>query len=225
MSIKDWPDEIRPREKLLKYGPEALSDAELMAIFIRNGSRGQSALDISHELFIQLGSWNNILTVDQKVFCRIPGLGIAKYIELQAISEVNRRCAQEPLLKNNILKNTQATYRFLRAKMENYRREVFACLFLNNAYHLISFQELFYGTINMTNVHSREVVKAALDCNAVAVIAVHNHPSGQVVPSEADIHVTHYLKRALALMEINLLDHIIIGKGGATSSFKEQGLL
>ncbi len=179
MPIKDWPDEVRPREKLLKHGAESLSDAELMAIFIRNGSRSQSALDIGHELFIRFGGWNNILTLDKTLFCTIPGLGMAKYIELQAVSEMNRRCAQESLLNNNVLQNTQATYRFLAAKMKNYQREVFACLFLNNAYHLIAFKELFYGTVNTTNVHAREVVKAALHYNAVGVIAVHNHPSGQ----------------------------------------------
>jgi DNA repair protein RadC len=230
MKIKEWPRDERPREKLLKHGAATLSDAELMAIIIRNGFKGrngfkQTALDISHELFIQLGSWNNIMTSDSKLFCEIPGLGITKYVELQTVNEIGRRCAKEPLTVNNVLKDTQATYRYLVAKMKDYRREVFACLFLNSAHHLISFQELFYGTVNMSSVHPREIVKAALECNAVGVIAVHNHPSGQVKPSEADIQVTYHLKQALALFEISLLDHVIIGKGGAVSSFIEQGLL
>lgn len=225
MAIKHWPYETRPREKLLREGAAHLSDAELMAIFVRNGSRGQSALDISYELFIQFGSWNNIMAADKKSFCKISGLGIAKYVELQAISEVSKRCAKEPLLVNDVLKDTQSTYRYLIAKMKDYQREIFACLFLNNANHLISFQELFYGTVNMTNVHPREVVKAALDCNAVGAIIVHNHPSGQLVPSEADIQVTHHLKQALNLVEVHLLDHIIVGRGGGALSFKEQNLL
>jgi DNA repair protein RadC len=225
MTIKEWPRDERPREKLLKQGAATLSDAELMAIFIRNGFKGQTALDISHELFIQFRNWSNIMLADKKLFCDIPGLGLAKYVELQAVNEVARRCAKEPLMVNDVLKDTQATYRYLMAKMKNYRREVFACLFLNSANHLITFQELFYGTINMTNIHPREVVKAALECNAVGMIAVHNHPSGQVMPSEADVHVTRHLKQALALVEIRLLDHVIVGKGGAVTSFIERGLL
>src|SRR5690242_884404 len=117
MTIKQWPEDQRPREKLLKRGTAALSDAELMAIFIRNGSKGLSALDISYELFIQFGTWKRIMTADRKLFCDIPGLGIAKYVELQAISEVSRRWAKEPLMVSDVLKNTQATYRYLMAKM------------------------------------------------------------------------------------------------------------
>lgn len=225
MTIKEWPHDERPREKLLKQGAESLSDAELMAIFIRNGVKGQTALDVSHELFIQFGNWNNIMLADRKLLCKIPGLGLAKYVELQAMNEVVRRYAKERLIARDVLKDTQSTYRYLVAKMKNYHREVFACLFLNSANHLIAFQELFYGTVNMTNVHPREVVKAALECNAVGIIAVHNHPSGQVIPSEADIQVTFHLRKALALVEIRLLDHVIVGRGGAATSFIEQGLL
>ena len=225
MAIKHWPREERPREKLLAYGASSLSDAELMAIFIRNGCKGQSALDISHELFIQFCTWNNIMVADREAFCKIPGLGLAKYIELQAVNEVGKRSAKEPLMVNDVFKNTQATYRYVVAKMKDYRREVFACLFLNSANHLLLFQELFYGTVNMANIHPREVVKAALDCNAVGVIAVHNHPSGDVTPSNADIQVTRYLKQALSLIEIRLLDHIIVGRGGKVNSFLECGMI
>jgi DNA repair protein RadC len=165
------------------------------------------------------------MLADRKSFCEIPGLGLAKYVELQAVHEVGRRCAKEHLMVKDVLKDTKATYRYLIAKMKNYHREVFACLFLNSANHLIAFQELFYGTVNMTNVHPREVVKAALEYNAMGVIAVHNHPSGQVMPSEADMRVTCHLKQALELLEIRLLDHVIVGKGGAVTSFIEQGLL
>ncbi len=225
MKIKDWPCPERPREKLLHHGAAFLSDAELLAIFIRNGLKGQTALDISHEVFIQFGTWNNIVSADRKQLCRIPGLGIAKYVELKAIDEVAKRCAKEPLIISDILKDTHATYRYLSTKMKHYKREVFACLFLNNANQLISFQELFYGTINVATIHIREVVKAALDCNAVGAIAVHNHPSGDTTPSHADITVTHRLKEALALVEVRLFDHIIIGKGNQVNSFLEKGLV
>jgi len=225
MTIKKWPLEARPREKLLKHGATTLSDAELLTIFLGSGVKGQTALDISHELFIRFKSWNNIMLADRELFCQTRGLGLAKYIELQAVNEVARRSAKETLMVSDVLKDTKATHHYLVAKMKDYRREVFACLFLNSANHLIAFQELFYGTVNMTNIHPREVIKAALDCNAVALIAVHNHPSGQVKPSEADIQVTYHLKQALELVEIRLLDHVIIGKGGKVTSFIEQGLL
>lgn len=225
MTIKNWPDDSRPREKLIKQGSASLSDAELLAIFIRNGLKGQTALDISHELFIQFGSWNNIIQADRATLCKTPGLGIAKYVELQAVSEVNRRCAKEMLIATDVLKDTHATHKYLLSKMKDYRREVFACLFLNSANHLIVFQELFYGTVNMASVHPREVVKAALECNAVGAIAVHNHPSGNIKPSKADISVTEQLKKALELVEVCLLDHVIIGKGSDVTSFREQGLL
>lgn len=225
MIIKNWPEEERPREKLLQYGAASLSDAELLAIFVRNGLKGQTALDISHEVFIQFGTWNNIMVTEQKKLCEIPGIGLAKYVELQAVNEVGIRCAKEPLLTKDVMKNTKDTYNYLVARMKNYKREVFGCLFLNNANQLISFQELFYGTVNMTSVHPREVVKAALDCNAVGAIAVHNHPSGETSPSHSDLQVTTQLKKALELVEVRLLDHVIVGKGGNVSSFLEQGLL
>lgn len=225
MSIKNWPAGDRPREKLRMLGAAALSDAELLAIFIQTGIKGQTALDISREVFIQFGSWSNIVLADFETFCLVPGLGLAKYVMLQAAYEIGKRCAREPLMIQDVLQDTQATYRYLAAKMKDYKREVFACLFLNNANHLIEFEELFYGTVNLSTIHAREVVHAALNHNAVAVIAVHNHPSGVVTPSEADIRVTQCLKQALTPVEVQLLDHIIVGKGGAIASFAEQGLL
>jgi DNA repair protein RadC len=225
MAIKDWPLDDRPREKLLAQGATHLSDAEILSIFIRTGMKGQSALDISRELFIQFGSWTSLMTTELKTFCQIPGLGMTKYVALQAACEVGRRYAQEPLQMRDVFSNARITYRFLSAKMKDYTREVFACLFLNNANHLIKFQELFYGTVNLSTVHPREIIKAALDEHAVAVIAVHNHPSGVVTPSPADIRVTQRLKQALSFVDIRLLDHIIVGKGGVITSFMEQGLL
>lgn len=225
MSIKQWPVGDRPRERLLQQGASTLSDTELLAIFVQTGVKGQTALDISREVFIQFGSWAEMLATDCETFCQVPGLGMAKYVLLQAAYELGKRCAREPLMTHDVLKDTQATYRYLVAKMKDYKREVFACLFLNNANHLIKYQELFYGTVNLSTVHAREVVKAALDWNAVGLIAVHNHPSGIVYPSEADICVTQHLQKALEPVDIRLLDHVIVGKGGGIASFVEQGLL
>jgi DNA repair protein RadC len=225
MPIKDWPEGERPREKLLKQGAGSLSDAELLSIFVGSGTQGRSALDISRDAFIQHGSWNNLLSASPKAFCQTQGLGLTHYVKVQAAQEVGKRSLNEPMVVCDVLKNTPDVRRFVMARMKDYTREVFACLFLNSANHMVRFQELFYGTINAAAVYAREVVIAALHWGAVSVIIAHNHPSGVPTPSDADIHITQRLKKALETVDIRLLDHIIVGKGGASTSFFEQGLL
>jgi DNA repair protein RadC len=224
MAIIDWPVAERPREKLLAKGPAILSDAELLAIFLRTGVRGQSAVDLGRTLLQEFGSLRNIVGAEQSRFCQGRGLGVAKYVQLQAVLEIAKRYLQETVERGNVLDNPYETRYFLTARLRGYEQEVFACLFLDNAHRVIRYDELFHGTINSTTVHPREIVKRALHYNAAAVIFAHNHPSGIAEPSTADQHMTQELKQALHIIDVRVLDHIIIGDGQVTS-FVERGLL
>ncbi len=224
MAITDWPAAERPREKLLDKGPAALSDAELLAIFLRTGVRGKTAVDLGRLLLQEFGGLRNIVAAKQERFCQSHGLGTAKYVQLQAVLEIARRYLQENLERSSALTNPYETRHFLTSRLRNYEREVFACLFLDNAHRVIRYDELFQGTINSTTVHPREVVKQALNYNAAAVIFAHNHPSGVAEPSASDQYVTQQLKQALQLIDVRVLDHIIVGDGQVTS-FVERGLL
>lgn len=224
MAITDWPQLERPREKLLNLGSSALSDAELLAIFIRTGVAGKTAVDLGRELLNEFGSLRHIVGADKERFCQGHGLGIAKYVQLQAAIEIALRYLQETLQKQDVIKNPQDTYNYLIARLRCRENEIFACLFLDNSHQVICYDELFEGTINAATIHPREVVKKALRYNAAAVILAHNHPSGNATPSHADINITHVLKDALKLVDIRLIDHIIIGDGQIIS-FAEQGLL
>jgi DNA repair protein RadC len=224
MPITDWPVAERPREKLLQRGAAALSDAELLAIFLRTGVRGKTAVDLARELLTRFGSLRALLDADLKQFCEGEGLGTAKFTQLQATTEIAHRHLAETLQRGNVMENPEQTRRFLSARLRGYPYEVFACLFLDNRHRVIAFEELFRGTINGASVHPREVVKQALDHNAASIIFAHNHPSGVAEPSEADRHVTRRLVAALALVEVRVLDHLVIGDGEAVS-FAERGLL
>lgn len=224
MAITDWPAEERPREKLIKRGPAALSDAELLAIFLRTGSRGKTAVDLARELLDEFGSLRALLEASQTSFCRAKGLGVAKFVQLQATLEMGRRHLDERLRRGDALSNPQETRLFLSARLRDYPHEVFACLFLDNRHRVIRFEELFVGTIDGASVHPREVVKRALHHNAAAVILAHNHPSGVADPSVADCQITRRLRDALGLVDIRLLDHFVVGDGELTS-FAENGLL
>lgn len=217
MSITDWPKQERPREKLMAQGAAALSDAELIAIFIRTGIRGKTAIDLGRQLLQQFGGLRQIAQAPPKEFCQNNGLGLTKYVQIQAALEIGRRYFHENLHQKDVLANPQDTYRYLSACLRDHQREVFGCLFLNNAHHVIHFDELFYGTIHSTTVHAREVVKRALIHNAAAVILAHNHPSGIAEPSHADVAITEQLKEALMLIDVRVLDHIIVGDGQVTS--------
>ncbi len=224
MTIKDWPAEERPREKLLIRGPQALSDAELLAIFLRTGIKGKTAVDLSRDLLKEYGSLQALLTADHKRFCQGNGLGTAKYALLQATLEMAKRHLRESLDRGHALESIEITRAYLTAQLKNRPHEIFACLFLNNQHQVIEYEELFKGTIDGTSVHPREVVKKALLHNAAAVILAHNHPSGNQKPSQADKQITEKLKQALSLVDIRLLDHFIIGDNCAWS-FAENGLI
>ncbi len=224
MAITDWPKEERPREKLLARGAEALSDAELLAIFLRTGIRGKTAVDLARELLNEFGSLSALLRADKRQFCRGAGLGEAKYSQLQAVLEMGRRYLYESLQRNDAISNTNATRQFLSARLCHYRHEVFACLFLDNRHQVIQFEELFSGTIDGTAVYPRVIVQKALQYNAAAVILSHNHPSGVKEPSLADRQITRRICDALNLVDIRVLDHVIVGDGEALS-FAEKGLL
>ena len=224
MAIRDWPEAERPREKLLSLGPQALSDAELLAIFLRTGIAGCSAVELARRLVNEYGGLRTLFQADRKRFCATRGLGDAKYAQLQAVLEPARRHLAESLMRGDALKNPAETRRYLTARLRDYPYEVFACLFLDTRHRVISYEELFRGTIDGASVHPREVVRRALQHNAAAVILAHNHPSGIAEPSDADRRITTRLQDALALIDIRVLDHIVIGDQRATS-FAERGFI
>jgi DNA repair protein RadC len=224
MGIKDWAIDDRPRDKLLKRGAGALTDAELLAIFLRTGTHGKSAVDLARELLDGFGSLKALLSADQQRFCQANGLGDAKYAQLQAVLEMAKRHFIESLQRGDVLNSPDITRAYLSTQLRGYSYEVFACLFLDNQNRVIQLIELFRGTIDSTSVYPREVAKQALHHNAAAVIFAHNHPSGIAEPSLADKHITEKLKQALALFDIRVLDHFIIGDG-QPYSFAEHGLI
>lgn len=224
MAITDWPAQDRPREKLLQRGARALTDAELLAIFLRTGTQGKTAVDLARELLTEYRSLQALLDADQKRFCQSLGLGTAKYAQLQAVLEMARRHLNEVLQRGDVLTSPEVTRAYLSAQLRGYRHEVFACLFLDNQHRVIQWEELFRGTIDGASVYPREVAKQALHHNAAAVIFAHNHPSGVAEPSQSDRLITDKLKAALNLLDIRVLDHFIVGDG-IPYSFAEHGLL
>ena len=224
MGIRDWPSDERPREKLLARGAAALCDAELLAIWLRSGRRGQSAVDLAREVLRSFGSLRKLLAADRQRFCTEPGLGPARFAELQAAIEISRRQLAETLRSGPSLASPRATREYLIARLRDLEHEVFCCLYLDNRHRLIEFEQLFRGTIDGASVYPREVVKQALQWNCAAVIIAHNHPSGVAEPSLADERITLRVKDALALVDIRLLDHIIVGDG-ASVSLAERGLV
>ncbi len=217
MPITDWPAAERPRERLVSRGADALTDAELLAIFLRTGSRGQSAVDLARTLLVRFGSLRGLFEADQDGFCAVPGLGVAKYAQLQAVLAMARRYLEAELTRGDTLTSPEAVRGYLRAALRHRPQEVFGCLFLDNRHRVIAFEELSRGTIDAAAVYPREVVRRAITCNAAAVIAAHNHPSGVAEPSRADALITRRLREALALVDIRLLDHFIIGDGEPVS--------
>lgn len=224
MSIANWPASERPREKLLEKGAVSLSDAELLAIFLRTGVQGKSAVDLARELLERFGSLRALLESDQQTFCLAHGLGQAKYAQLQAVLEMGKRHLHTSLLKGDAMESPEQVRSYLSLKLRHYNREVFACLFLDNKHRLIKFEELFWGTINAATVYPREIVSSALMNNAAAVIFAHNHPSGIAEPSVADQRITERLVDALAMIDVRVIDHMVIGDQEVVS-FAERGLL
>jgi len=224
MTIKHWPEGERPREKLLGLGPHALSDAELLAIFLRTGVAGRSAVDLARDLLREFGSLRALLGANRQQFCRGAGLGDAKYAQLQAVLEMSRRHLREQLQRQDTIDSPQRTVNYLMARLRDYPNEVFAALFLDNRHRVIAYEELFHGTIDGASVHPREVVRRALAHNAAAIIFSHNHPSGIAEPSQADRRITERLRDALALLDIRVLDHIVIGDG-EHCSLAQRGMI
>jgi DNA repair protein RadC len=224
MTIKSWPINERPREKLIQQGCSSLSDAELLAIFLRTGCTGKSAVDLSRDLLLEFGSLREILQATQAQFCRAHGLGIAKYTQLQAVLEMARRHIQQQLVEGEGFTHPELVKTYVQHQLRHSQREVFACLLLDNQHRLLMYRELFFGTIDSASVYPREVVKMALEFNAAAIIFVHNHPSGVAEPSLQDQQITKRLISALALVDIRVLDHLVVGEGEVVS-FAERGLL
>ncbi len=224
MAITDWPEDQRPRERLLREGAAVLSDAELLAIFLRTGVKGRTAVDLAHELLARFRGLRGLLRADRRAFCSALGLGDAKYAQLQAVLEMGRRYLAEDLQRGDAFESPDQVRRFLIAQLRDEPREVFACLFLDTRHRVIAFERLFHGTLDGASVHPREVLRRALDQGAAAVIFAHNHPSGVAEPSGADIQVTRRLKTALELVDVRVLDHFIVGDGEGCS-FAERGLL
>ncbi|HUO44327.1 MAG TPA: DNA repair protein RadC [Burkholderiales bacterium] len=224
MAITDWPEDDRPREKLLAKGAHALSDAELLAIFLRTGVPGKSAVDLARGLLKHFGSLSVLCAADEKELCAVPGIGQAKFVQLQAAVEMARRALHEKISDGDALNSPGAVREYLRLSLQALPHEVFVALFLDAQNRVLKSEELFRGTLTQTSVYPREVVKRALYHNAGAVIFAHNHPSGVAEPSRADEALTQALKQALALVDVRVLDHFIIAGSGVVS-FAERGLL
>jgi DNA repair protein RadC len=223
-TIRQWPADDRPREKLLARGPASLSDTELLAIFIRSGTVGRTAVDIARELLDRFGSLRALLTATSRELCQLPGLGPAKAAQLKAVLELGQRFLGEALQPGQPLGDPEAVRQYLAARLRDRGQEVFCCLFLDTRHRVLAFEELFHGTINGAAVYPREIVKRALGRNAAAVILVHNHPSGVAEPSRADEVLTRKVREALELVDIRVLDHLVVGDGEMTS-FCERGLI
>jgi len=213
MSIRDWPAAERPREKLLEQGSGSLSDAELLAIFLRTGVSGKSAVDLARHLLNQFGSLRALLEADLGAFSGQLGLGPAKFAQLQAVLEMGRRHLAERMRQKTALENPQVVRDYLKAMLRHEPHEVFGCLFLDSKHQVLTFETLFRGSIDNTAVHPREVVKRSLANNAAAVILCHNHPSGNTDPSQADRLLTKRLQKALELIDVRVLDHFVVGDG------------
>lgn len=224
MSIQQWPEALRPRERLLAHGAKQLSDQELVAIFLRTGVTGVSAVELADRLLDEFGSLRAMMRADMPTFCQQKGLGEAKYVQLQAVMELSRRCYEEDLRQSPCFSNSEAVSAYLKQQLQGLEQEVFACLFLNTQHQLIAFETLFYGTVNKAPVYPREIVKRSLRHNASAVILAHNHPSGLCEPSKADELITDEIVQALQFVDVRVLDHFIVA-GRSTYSFAQHGLL
>jgi len=224
MSITEWPEDERPRERLLKQGAAALSDAELVAIFLRVGVKGKSAVDLARDLVVEFGSLNGLFAASEVDLCAIHGIGQAKYVQLQAVLEMARRALVEDIKLTDALTSPKSVRDYLKLTLARLAHEVFVAVFLTSQNRVIKVEEIFRGTLTQTSVYPREIVKLALAHNAASVIFAHNHPSGEPNPSQADRALTKTLADALALIDVRVLDHFIVAPG-ASLSFAEQGLM
>ncbi|ALO36501.1 hypothetical protein CMT41_00900 [Colwellia sp. MT41] len=220
--LKDWPELERPREKLLHLGPSSLSDAELLAIFLRTGVKGCHVVDLARQLLLSFGSLGAVFSASQEDFCARHGLGMAKYVQLQACLEMSKRYLAEKMRESDYsLTSSQATRDYLLSELRFENREIFAVLFLDNQHQVLAFERLFFGTLDAAAVYPRVVVEQALKHHAAAVILTHNHPSGIAEASLADKQITNKLIQALQLIDVRVLDHIIVA-GNQCYSFAEH---
>ncbi|MBE7528003.1 MAG: DNA repair protein RadC [Nitrosomonas sp.] len=224
MAISDWPEAERPREKLIEKGAASLSDAELLAIFLRTGITGKNAVELARDLLTHFGSLTKLCAANLREFRELPGMGPAKFAQLQAVMEIARRALAEELKSGDIMNSPQSVRNYLCLSLRGKPHEVFVGIFLDARHRTITTEELFNGTLTQASVYPREVVKRALYHNAAAMIFAHNHPSGVAEPSRADEVLTQSLKQALALVDIKVLDHFIVGSGEVIS-FAERGLI
>ena len=224
MGIADWPPDRQPREKLLARGEAALSEPELLAIILRTGVRGKSAVDLARELLERFGTLHGLLEAEPEAIQISSGLGPAKSAQLRAVLALVKRALGQEAQRRDNLSSPQAVRDYLRLHLTQRDREVFVAVYLDAQNRVLKIQELFAGTLTQTSVFPRDVVRHALLANAAAVIFAHNHPSGLAEPSRADEVLTQALKQALALVDVKVLDHFVVGAGGAMS-FAERGLL
>jgi len=224
MGINDWPEGERPREKLIQRGAAALSDAELLAIFLRTGVVGKSAVDLARDLLTRFNSLTQMFAASEADFCAIHGMGQAKYVQMQAVLEMSRRALGEEMREGDALNSPRAVRDYLQLLLRGREQEVFMVIFLDAQHRVLAAEELFHGTLTQTSVYPREVVKRALFHNAAAVILAHNHPSGVAEPSQSDRLLTDALKQALALVDVRVLDHFIVAGAGCLS-FAERGMV
>ena len=222
MAITDWPASERPRERLLKDGAQALSDAELLAIFLRVGVRGKSAVELARELVAHFGSLGRLFAANRRDCTRVRGLGDAKYAQLQAVLEMAKRALAEKMRGEDALAGPASVRDFRRLRLAGLAHEVFLAVFLDAQNRVLEAEELFRGTLTQTSVYPREVVKRALAHNAAGIILAHNHPSGVAEPSQADRWLTERLKSALALVDVKVLDHFVVA-GDQGLSFADRG--
>jgi DNA repair protein RadC len=224
MKIQNWPRAERPRERLLAQGAEALSDAELLALFIGQGLPGQNAVELARSWLLEHRSLADLLALEFDRFCQLNGAGVARYVLLQAALELGRRVIRQPLERGSALANPEQVKQFLQMQIAHSAREHFGVLLLDTQHQVLQWQVLFSGTLNAAAVYPREVVKSALECGAAAIILAHNHPSGVAEPSMADRQITERIQQALALIDVRVLDHLVVSSGAAVS-FAERGWL
>ncbi|MNG95831.1 hypothetical protein D3C81_911250 [compost metagenome] len=213
MNIREWPAQERPREKLLQRGAAVLSDAELVAVLLGSGVVGRNVLDLARGLLVRFGGLRQFLEADRSAILSEPGLGPVKYAQLQALLEISRRHLEESIERTPALESPSSVRRYLKSMLRHEASEVFGCLFLDTKHRPLAFEILFRGTIDRASIYPREVVRRSLQHNAAALILCHNHPSGNCEPSQDDVHMTLALKRALGLIDVRVLDHIIVGEG------------
>ena len=217
-------EELRPREKLSRFGAEALTDAELLAIFLRTGVTGMGVMALAETILKQFGSLYALMAAGKENYLAVRGIGIAKMTQLLAVTELSRRFFQAQLLTVSVLEDPRATWNYLASQLSHQEREIFMVIFLDNQHRVLSAQKMFTGSLNSVEVHPREIAREALKINAAALILAHNHPSGIAEPSQADKDVTQRIHQVCRLLNIRLLDHLVIGKGQYVS-FAEPGLL